>query len=146
MVSLSITNIIELFLQIIISLIIATLIIFPAFFIYNGIKRWRIKRKVPVELKVKGGSENGISKRLEKTTEYPTADTDFLRKYTERRFFSGNTSSRNKLGAGEPAVEGRFEFNDIKREIESSGGIQSPDNSNDGANQQHLKRTWGDFK
>ena len=116
------TELMELLIQIIVSLMIGTLIVIPALAIWNFIRKRKIRKKVPIELKVKGGfKKNDTTITLEGKKDqrtrngYPVANLNFLRDYTERKQFEGR-GFRSDAAIESSVIKGELSDSSIKPE------------------------------
>jgi hypothetical protein len=119
MVSFSTTNLIELLIQIGVSLLIGVTLVIPAFFIWNYFHQRKIRKKAS-QLDLKGGQYGIKSIKKEQTSEYPSADTNLLRRYSERRFFAGNSPRNEGVTPRDLSIERGVGTIEIKRELADS--------------------------
>jgi hypothetical protein len=139
----SITEILELVMQIVVSLLIGMGLSIPLVLIFFWIKKKMIMKKGKIELydpssdfnKMKGGEDEN-KKFIREKSSYPIATRKYLTKYSESKFFGSATT-----GSGEDRDGGRrTESSIIKRELSSSPP------SDVSRTKPNSKRNWSSFE
>lgn len=104
----------ELGVQVLVSLMIGVVLAIPLIFLYMLWQKAKIKKKTPLydlknEIQAMKGGKNAVQK--EKPRNYGTANSEFIRDYSERKFFGRSTEEPiGSLGRGN-------EIEDIKRKL-----------------------------
>jgi hypothetical protein len=137
----SITNLLELVMQIGVSFIIGTLLITPIILIYIKIKNIIIKKRVPINDIMKGGENKNVI-QIKKERNRTITERE-LREYGERKYFGSSTGNRGDNRNRE--IENRTQYNEIKRVITNTGSFSPGNIISNGGLKPNTKRDWKYF-
>lgn len=132
------TGVLEILMQIFVSLVISVVVMIPLVVIIWTIRNYLVNKRVPYELKMKGGEiDNGKITTAKEETRRNYATDSYLRTYAERNYRGLARESGTSAGIRSGTVEEPYI---IKRELSNSDAVK------DGGDNRTIETTSGGWK